>query len=152
MLGTSNLKGAGIFSGIDRHFNTMISFGILMVTVSCSTAVYAAGSEEEMHNDSAAAEQYELEQLASSRHTEDDDGGGGSDGNGGGEGGIGNANVGDGELHASAGTGKESSSASPGEMVLCAIQAMGWIGICSQSFFWTVRDLCDKCRYHAQCA
>ena len=128
--------GMGVFTGADKHFNAMLSVSILVVIITCGAAMYAAGGEEhaaDRAGDSAGAGaesagadgvECELEEQLLPREGED--------------GMAGDRAETPSALAATRTTTPDDSSIGQGEKMLCVIQAMGWIGICSQSFFWTV--------------
>mmetsp|Transcript_57020 Transcript_57020/g.98210 ORF Transcript_57020/g.98210 Transcript_57020/m.98210 type:complete len:396 (+) Transcript_57020:140-1327(+) len=141
-------SGMGLYTGVNKHFNAMISLCVAVVFVSCGSAVYAAGAEDRKEaRDSSSgdggdgADTHEVEQLI---REDGRNGEGGEDEKreeGGGHG-LGSRNIEADEITKSLANSEDLpppslQSAGQGEKLLCVVQALGWVGICSQSFFWT---------------
>lgn len=133
----------GIFRGMDAHFNSMFSLSAAFMLVSTTIACLSA-SETSHNNNAALFETEEQQELATEEGLEQSS----SD--------VPKLSVNpDLDLDSDVpllGTAEEPQampdsrntvccgyriSLTRGEWFLCIIQAVGWLGICSQAFFWT---------------
>jgi hypothetical protein len=129
----------GIYEGVNKHFSAMIVLSVVVVIVSCASAVHAAGDEEHStmvgnrssnNSGGSSVDAHVLNQLVAVEEGDEEE-----DQNP-------TCAVSKHGMGANAEVSTNTSdpfqqSMGRGEKMLCAVQAMGWIGICSQSFFWT---------------
>ena len=132
--------GLGVFTGADAHFNAMLTVSGVFLGV-CTAAAVTAVDEEGARvapegrgpdlERGAGGKADGLEGLATTAP--------GSSGGAGGQPGIGaGLDLGlDPNLDPPAGEHCGLQSLGRGELALCGIQILGWVGIMAQSFFWT---------------